>query len=333
MSDDVFVSNLAKALRKVGTIHSIGEEWCSYIGKIPTGGVPYCGQEVTRSTYSALWSWANAQGLVKSESAWQAIASAQNGNVPFYSSGNGSTTFRMPRLVGYVKGAASQSDSGKHIAEGLPNATGIYKNDTDPSCGPWETASASGMAYLYGSIASRRGMANSGEAYSTYDAIGFDLSRSNPIYGNSDHVTPDTSTVLFGVYAYGALTNTDSMDVNAIASALSSLEANVEARLLEKLGSSDAPVITDWATPDYSAGVSQTGGSFTAPCAGLVIVDLNWATASRKATVNGVVFVAQSNASSAGQWSAGCVIVSKGDVVALSSSSSDLIFYPFKGAM
>lgn len=261
MSDDVFVSNLTKALRKVGTIHSVGEEWCSYIGKIPVGGVPYCGQEVTRSTYSALWSWANAQGLVKSESAWQAIASAQNGNVPFYSSGNGSTTFRMPRLVGYVKGAASQSDSGKHIAEGLPNATGIYKNDTDPSCGPWETASASGMAYLYGSIDSRRGMANSGEAYSTYDAIGFDLSRSNPIYGNSDHVTPDTSTVLFGVYAFGAVAETDTLDATTLASAVARVESNIESRL----PSSTVHIVESWSSGTswyrkYSDGWIEQGG-------------------------------------------------------------------------
>jgi hypothetical protein len=36
--------------------------------------------------------------LVKSESEWQAIASANDGNCAYYSSGNGSTTFRVPKL-------------------------------------------------------------------------------------------------------------------------------------------------------------------------------------------------------------------------------------------
>lgn len=123
--NEQFINDLSKELAKLGTIHSVGEEWISYTGKIPSGGIPYCGQEITRETYSALWSWVQAQGLVKTESEWQSIASSQNGNVPFYSSGNGTSTFRLPKLVGYVKGASSQSEAGSYVKEGLPNIDGM----------------------------------------------------------------------------------------------------------------------------------------------------------------------------------------------------------------
>lgn len=98
--DETFVNNLAKELRKVGTIHSIGEEWVSPTNEIPGGGVPYNGQTVTRAAYSALWSYVQDKGLVKTESEWQALS----GDIPYYSSGDGSTTFRMPKISGLMHG-------------------------------------------------------------------------------------------------------------------------------------------------------------------------------------------------------------------------------------
>ncbi|MGN1208776.1 MAG: hypothetical protein ACI4SV_00635, partial [Duodenibacillus sp.] len=73
--------------------HAVGDEWHSFTGQIPAGGVPYCGQEVTRETYADLWEYAQNNGLVKTEEEWQALDASQNGNVPFYSDGDGSTTF------------------------------------------------------------------------------------------------------------------------------------------------------------------------------------------------------------------------------------------------
>ena len=96
--DETYVNNLAAALRKIGTIHAVGEEWHSYSGEIPAGGVPYAGQTVSRETYAALWTYAQNKGLVKTEAEWQALAAS--GNVKFYSDGDGSTTFRMPKITG-----------------------------------------------------------------------------------------------------------------------------------------------------------------------------------------------------------------------------------------
>ena len=217
-----FVNDLATALRKVGTIHTVGEEWVSYIGEIPVGGVPYCGQMVTRETYSALWAYAQEKKLVKTEAEWQQIATVNNGNVPFYSSGDGSTTFRVPKLVGYVKGASSQSEAGDYIAEGLPNITGTSSG--------WDTSStatesvASGAFSCTGSLVASTG---SGTVYQWGRVEGFDASRSNQIYGKSSHVTPETSTVMFGVYAFGAIVETGALDATTLATSLARVESNL----------------------------------------------------------------------------------------------------------
>ena len=220
-----FVEALKEALNGLRTIHAVGEEWCSYIGQIPTGGVPYCGQEVTRSTYSALWQYAQAQGLVKTESEWQSIATSQNGNVPFYSEGNGSSTFRMPRLVGYVRGASGQSEAGAYVKEGLPNITGSMRSD--PIYGIIDNADKETClsGAFVGGERIDNGAAGSKDIYGA--EVLFDASRSNSIYGNSDHVTPETSVVLFGVYAFGEVNNVDALDAGTLASALAKVESNI----------------------------------------------------------------------------------------------------------
>lgn len=234
-----FVNALKEALNGLKTIHQVGEEWVSYVGDIPTGGVPYCGQEVNRSTYSALWEYANAKGLVKSESEWQSLYNAQGGNVAFYSSGNGSSTFRMPRLVGYIRGASSQSESGSYVAEGLPNITGSLTAKGQAST----NALASGSFELDDSApnATYTGLSSQSRQYATWN---FDASFSNQIYGNSSHVTPETSVVLYGVYAFGEVGNASALDASTLASALARVESNLDS----KLGDDAIRVVESWSS-------------------------------------------------------------------------------------
>lgn len=237
--------------------HNVGEEWVSYTGKIPNGGVPYCGQIVTRATYADLWAYAQAQGLVKTESEWQSWSSSHGGNVPYYSSGNGSTTFRMPSIKGYVKGASSQAEAGEYIAEGLPNiegelhplTVGLLSGDTEIVTGAFKNTSTV-MAGGY-----------SGSQLKRLDNLTFDASRSNPIYGDSDHVTPETNTVLFGVFAFGGITNIGELDATTLATGLATVEANLEA----KLDKTTAHIVETWKRGTswyrkYSDGWIEQGG-------------------------------------------------------------------------
>lgn len=201
--------------------HNVGEEWVSYTGVIPQGGVPYLGQEVTREMYSDLWAYAQANGLVVSESEWQSLSSSQNGNVGKYSSGNGSTSFRMPRIVGYVKGASSLDEAGAYIKEGLPNIEGYLGDIRSDSVVPG--FSAGDGALIWANTTTPLTGGGSGTTYG-FD-LDFDASRYNPIYGNSSHVTPETSVVLFGVYAFGEVTNAGSVDVQSVVNAIARVEA------------------------------------------------------------------------------------------------------------
>lgn len=246
-----FVNALKEALNGLRTVHMVGEEWVSYVGDIPAGGVPYCGQEVNRSTYSALWAYAQAKGLVKSESEWQSLYNAQGGNVAYYSSGNGSSTFRMPRLVGYVRGASSQSESGSYVKEGLPNITGM--------AGAMSNYLANNLVYngAFATLSTTKSVASSG--ITGTPEVDFDASRSNSIYGNSSHVTPETSVVLYGVYAFGEIGNVDALDALAIASAL----ARVEANMVDK---TSAHIVESWSDGSlwyrkYSDGWVEQGGA------------------------------------------------------------------------
>lgn len=203
---------------------SVGDEWFSYTGKIPVGGVPYCGQIVTREAYSDLWNYVQTNNLVKTESEWQELNTSQKGNVPFYSDGDGSTTFRMPKIIGYIKGSSRIDSAGSYIKEGLPNITGkaTYINSdgvddvTYPDIGAfsWLDKSYPKRVTSKDSVTGKR------------DLI-FDASLSNPIYGNSSHVTPETITILFGVYAYGEVTVTGSTTTDALASSVASVEAEL----------------------------------------------------------------------------------------------------------
>jgi len=61
----------------------------------PTGYLIAEGQLVSRTTYAALWTFAQSSGNIISDSAWQA------GQYGSFSTGDGSTNFRIPQYGGY----------------------------------------------------------------------------------------------------------------------------------------------------------------------------------------------------------------------------------------
>lgn len=209
-----FINDLADKLQKVGALHAIGETWISIDSTIPAGGVPFLGQLVNRSVWADLFAWATAQGKVKTESEWQALAASHNGNVPFYSDGDGSTTFRMPKVVGYIKGAASQDEAGAYTPEGLPAHTHHLTLAQPSYVGNKGMPSGSfTISDVSSGIRKTLGVVEEG------------------IYGNSDHVTPETHSILIGVYAVGVVANIGSADATQFLNGLAALEANTNAHI------------------------------------------------------------------------------------------------------
>ena len=115
---------------RVQTITSglpVGFQYFQTNPNVPAGSLPLLGGEYSRTTYADLWAWVQTQsGYLLEESAWQAKAAANGGNVPFYSKGDGSTTFRVPALKCWVRGANSINEVGGYLAAGLPNITGGF---------------------------------------------------------------------------------------------------------------------------------------------------------------------------------------------------------------
>ena len=96
----------------------------------PTGYLKANGALISRTTYSALWAYAQASGRVVTDAAWS------GGDTGTFSSGDGSTTFRLPDLRGeFLRGwddgrgvdsartiASRQADEFRAHAHILPNA-------------------------------------------------------------------------------------------------------------------------------------------------------------------------------------------------------------------
>lgn len=207
----------------------VGHEFFTTNPNIPAGCIPLLGGEYSRTAYADLWAWVQTQqGYLLEESAWQAKAAANGGNVPFYSKGDGTTTFRVPALKCWVKGANSISEIGGYLAAGLPNITGTTKaaygeNNRTTNVGALQTD-----IYTIGSASGRQDGGGGADGEPIQSAIlTFNASKSNSIYGSSDTVQPKSIVGMWLVKAYGTVTNVGSTDVANIAQGLTELETRV----------------------------------------------------------------------------------------------------------
>ena len=228
---------------------------------LQAGWLPLLGGEYSRTTYADLWAWVQTQaGYLIEESAWQAKAAANGGNVPFYSKGDGTTTFRVPALKCWVRGAGSISEIGGYLTAGLPNIEGEAGEQlcakTELSC----------TGALYQSLVSAGGEANGNYKYVS---LGFDASLSNPIYGSSNTVQPPSIVGLWCVKAYGTITNVGSTDVANISTGLTQAEMRISLLETSKVDKEGAAWVvesyrndTEWYRV-WSDGWLEQGGQIT----------------------------------------------------------------------
>lgn len=129
---------------------------------VPEGWLPCNGAEVSRSTYAKLFAVIGTT----------------------YGAGNGSTTFNLPNLTDkFIQGSDT---AGTVVEAGLPNITGGFDGNTDDG-----NSNKTGAFYA---LNTKNSGANGGEGPGV---VGFDASRSNPIYGNSDTVQPPALTMRY----------------------------------------------------------------------------------------------------------------------------------------
>lgn len=231
----------------------VGFEYFSTNPNIPAGSIPLFGGEYSREVYSDLWSWVQEQaGYLLEESAWQEKSAANGGNVPFYSKGNGTTTFRVPSLKCWVKGANGIEEVGSYLSAGLPNITAgtsyFYGRGSGQAWGAFRYESTANTSQVAIESAPNNGKVD----------LSFDASRSNPIYGNSDTVQPKSIVGMWLVKAYGTVTNVGSTDVASVLSGI----ANAETRLSELANRTDVVASGDGYIR-YNNGLQICYGEFT----------------------------------------------------------------------
>lgn len=201
-------------IRQHGNV-PVGFEYFSMNPNVPQGSLPLLGGEYDRSTYQDLWAWVQEQtGYLKTEAEWQALSTANNGNVPYYSSGDGSTTFRVPSLRCWVKGTDGSAQLvGSYLEAGLPNITGSIMARWDSAGYYAGFVGANGAFYTSGEAGQNaaRGSGNTGGL----NQLKIDASRSSAIYGKSSTVQPESIVGMWLVKAYGVVEDTGSIDEQA----------------------------------------------------------------------------------------------------------------------
>lgn len=209
------------AVDRVGKMRMIFNLAEKDVDEILAAGVLY-----NRATYSELWNYVQLKpSLLISEAEWQAKYAQTNGKfVPFYSEGDGTTTFRTPLLSAYPCGVSSSDDIGKYASDGLPNITGSVGTDTSTNGGftgyAWNVMNGALLAEL-----NSTGIALSPGSYTSLKQLKIDASLSNSICGNADEVRPKTMYGIWVIKAIGVvIDSTGNTDLNSMLTGIQQIQ-------------------------------------------------------------------------------------------------------------
>lgn len=266
--DQEFINQLAEKLSKLGTKRPLGFHYAHPFGTVPPDSIQCNGAEYNRVLYADFFTYAKEQGWVKTEAEWQSLASANGGYCPYYSAGDGSTTFRTPKFAPFMQVAIASANVGTYRRAGLPNITGDLPVGENSSA----DTPISGAFYQDGSNTSLG-------LYSDRDnqLAHFDASRSNSIYGRSTTVQPESHEWMICVVVAGKATNIGSVDVGNVMSAVAQVQAQVGA-----IPTPSAYITKTWRSGSnwyrkWSDGFIEQGGLYTNTANALIAISLNTA--------------------------------------------------------
>lgn len=196
--------------------YPLGAIYPTLYGSIDVGSLPCLGGEYNRETYKDLWELVQTkEGYVVTESEWQALNTANKGNVPKFSSGDGSTTFRLPKITKFLSGAESISEVGSYQTDTQRNITGSI------AMGVW--SSPSGCFY-----ANSTSNMKHGRVQETAGSCAFDASRSVGVEHTGEEVAPKHIKALYQIKAYGVVSNTGNIDVTNLVKDVEQLNTTVQ---------------------------------------------------------------------------------------------------------
>lgn len=220
----------------------------------PDGAIQCNGAAYNRALYKDFFAYATSKGWVKTETEWQSIAKANGGYCPYYSQGDGSTTFRTPKFAPFMQVAIASGNVGKYHKAGLPNIRG--RSDLG---GIYTSATFSGAITTEKNVGDATGATHVNAGGDQRVKLTFDASNSNSTYGRSSTVQPESHEWMICVVVAGQATNIGSVDVGDVMSAVAQVQASVSAI-------KDKPYITQtWSNGTswyrkYSDGFIEQGG-------------------------------------------------------------------------
>lgn len=188
----------------------------------PDGAIQCNGATYDRELYKDFFAYATSKGWVKTEESWQSIASANGGYCPYYSQGNGSTTFRTPKFAPFMQIAIAGSSAGQYHKAGLPNITG--RSDLG---GIYSHANFAGAILTEKNVGDATGATHYNAGGDQRVKITFNASNSNSIYGRSSTVQPESHEWMICVVVAGQATNIGSVDVGDVMSAVAQVQASI----------------------------------------------------------------------------------------------------------
>ena len=197
----------------------VGFEYYVPYSELDSGQLIRDGQIVSRSVYKDLWDFVQKHpSLLLTEEQWQAELSANEGVVNnYYSSGDGSTTFRLPKAGVIELPVITAENINKFSTDTQRNILGsITQVDT---IGKTQVSNGA----LLAKVTDISSSVNNNGNWSNTITIDFDTSRSVGTEHTGSEVKPKTITKLAVVQAFGRIINTGTLDINDLVNDVNNL--------------------------------------------------------------------------------------------------------------
>lgn len=220
------------------------EDYVSYT-ELDPGQLIRNGQLVSREIYSDLWNFVQSKpSMLLTEEEWQANLTANEGLAcNYYSAGDGSTNFRLPKASVIVLPDPNPENINKYSTDTQRNITGLLaprtitnqdRNLFINATSTWDTGyqSLSDMGAFRIKDISWSGthlpIQSGSEDLLNYKttAIDFDASRSVGVEHTGNEVKPKTITKLPIVYAFGRIVNAGELDFQTVVQKQNDLTLN-----------------------------------------------------------------------------------------------------------
>lgn len=220
------------------------EDYVSYT-ELDPGQLIRNGQLVSREIYSDLWNFVQSKpSMLLTEEEWQANLTANEGLAcNYYSAGNGSTNFRLPKASVIVLPDPNPENINKYSTDTQRNITGLLalrtitnqdRNLFINASSTWDTGyqSLNDMgAFRIKDISwsgSHLPIQTASKDLSNYktSAIDFDASRSVGADHTAEEVKPKSITKLPIVYAFGRIVNAGELDFQTVVQKQNDLTLN-----------------------------------------------------------------------------------------------------------